>query len=60
MYLDAVRPGVEDIIDDIVAGVRSACTYAGADSITELQHRAVVGVQSAAGYSEGMPLGTSW
>ena len=24
------RPGVEDIIDQIVAGVRSACTYAGA------------------------------
>ncbi len=60
MYLDAVRPGVEDIIDDIVAGVRSACTYAGANNITELQARAVVGVQSAAGYSEGMPLGTSW
>jgi IMP dehydrogenase len=60
MYLDAVRPGVEDIIDDIVAGVRSACTYAGANNIPELQQRAVVGVQSAAGYSEGMPLGTSW
>jgi IMP dehydrogenase len=60
MYLDAVRPGVEDIIDDIVAGVRSACTYAGANNIIELQSRAVVGVQSAAGYSEGMPLGTSW
>jgi IMP dehydrogenase len=60
MYLDPERPGVEDIIDDIVAGVRSACTYAGANSITEFQQRAVVGVQSAAGYSEGMPLGTSW
>ena len=60
MYLDADRPGVEDIIDDIVAGVRSACTYAGARSITELQERAVVGVQSAAGYDEGRPQGTSW
>ena len=29
MYLDPARPGVEDIIDQIVAGVRSACTYAG-------------------------------
>ena len=29
MYLDPERPGVEDIIDQIVAGVRSACTYAG-------------------------------
>jgi IMP dehydrogenase len=60
MYLDPERPGVEDIIDDIVAGVRSACTYAGARTIDELHDRAVVGVQSAAGYSEGMPLGTSW
>jgi IMP dehydrogenase len=60
MYLDADRPGVEDIIDDIVAGVRSACTYAGARSIAELQERAVVGVQSAAGYDEGRPQGTSW
>ena len=30
MYLDPARPGVEDLIDEIVAGVRSACTYAGA------------------------------
>jgi IMP dehydrogenase len=60
MYLDPERPGVEDIIDEIVAGVRSACTYAGARTIDEFHERAVVGVQSVAGYSEGMPQGTSW
>ena len=60
MYLDPDRPGVEDIIDEIVAGVRSACTYAGAATIAEFHERAVVGVQSAAGYSEGLPQGTSW
>ena len=60
MYLDSQRPGVEDIIDQIVAGLRSACTYAGASSIEEFHDRAVVGVQSAAGYDEGRPLGTSW
>ena len=60
MYLDPVRPGVEDIIDQIVAGLRSSCTYAGASSIEEFHERAVVGVQSAAGYDEGRPLGTSW
>jgi IMP dehydrogenase len=60
MYLDPDRPGVEDIIDEIVAGVRSACTYAGASTIAEFHERAVVGVQSAAGYSEGQPQGTSW
>ena len=30
MYLDPARPGVEDLIDQICSGVRSACTYAGA------------------------------
>ena len=60
MYLDPERPGVEDIIDQIVAGVRSACTYAGAATIPEFHERVVVGVQSHAGYDEGRPLGTSW
>ena len=60
MYIDPERPGVEDILDQIVAGVRSACTYAGATTIPELHERAVVGVQSGAGYDEGRPLGTSW
>lgn len=60
MYLDPDRPGVEDIIDQIVAGVRSSCTYAGAKSIRDFHERALVGVQSAAGYDEGRPLGTSW
>ncbi|MEI2422753.1 IMP dehydrogenase, partial [Arthrospira platensis SPKY2] len=35
MYLDPRRPGVEDIIDHIVAGLRSACTYAGAGTLVE-------------------------
>jgi len=60
MYLDPNRPGVEDLIDQIVAGVRSACTYAGARTVTEFQELAVVGIQSAAGYDEGRPQGTSW
>jgi IMP dehydrogenase len=60
MYLDPARPGVEDLIDGIVAGVRSSCTYAGARTIDELHERAVLGVQSSAGYEEGRPLPTSW
>jgi IMP dehydrogenase len=60
MYLDAHRPGVEDILDHIVAGVRSSFTYAGAATVSEFQDRAVVGVQSAAGFDEGRPLGQSW
>ncbi|MGH9066068.1 MAG: GuaB1 family IMP dehydrogenase-related protein [Acidimicrobiales bacterium] len=60
MYLDPDRPGVEDLLDAIVAGVRSACTYAGACNLEELHRRAVVGVQSGAGYAEGRPLQGSW
>jgi len=60
MYLDPERPSVEDVIDTIVAGVRSACTYVGAANLEEFHARAVVGVQTHAGFAEGMPLETSW
>ncbi len=60
MYLDPERPGVEDLLDAIVAGVRSACTYTGASALADLHERALVGLQSAAGYAEGRPLPVSW
>jgi len=60
MYLDPARPGVEDLVDQIVAGVRSSLTYAGARTLDEFFQRAIVGVQSAAGYSEGKPLPGGW
>lgn len=60
MYLDPTRPGVEDLIDEICSGVRSACTYAGAATLGEFRTRAVVGVQTTAGFHEGRPLPTSW
>jgi IMP dehydrogenase len=60
MYVDPDRPGVEDILDQVVAGVRSACTYAGAGSLEEFHERVVVGVQSLAGYEEGLPQSSSW
>jgi IMP dehydrogenase len=60
MYLDPHRSGVEDLIDYICAGVRSACTYAGARTLPELSERAVIGVQSAAGFAEGRPLPGGW
>ncbi|MFI5776442.1 GuaB1 family IMP dehydrogenase-related protein [Nocardia sp. NPDC051570] len=60
MRLDPERPGVEDLIDHICSGVRSACTYAGARSLAELHDKAVLGVQSAAGFAEGRPLPSGW
>lgn len=55
VFLEPGRGGVEDLLDSIVAGVRSSFTYAGAASLPEFQERAVVGVQSAAGFAEGRP-----
>jgi len=60
MYINPDRPGVEDLLDEIIAGVRSSFTYAGATSISDFADRAVVGIQSASGYAEGRPLHTSW
>ncbi len=60
MYLDPHRPGVEDLLDQITAGVRSAATYAGARDLATFAERAVVGVQSGAGYDEGRPVHASW
>lgn len=55
IYLDPADGGVEHLLDRIVSGVRSSFTYAGAASIAEFRQRAVVGVQSAAGFAEGKP-----
>jgi IMP dehydrogenase len=60
MFLDPNRPGVEDLIDEIISGLRSSCTYAGAHNLAEFAERAVIGIQSASGYAEGRPLNTSW
>ena len=60
MFLDPDNPGVEDLVDQITAGVRSSFTYAGARTIAEFAERAVVGLQSSAGYDEGRPLHASW
>ncbi|OXM73158.1 MULTISPECIES: GuaB1 family IMP dehydrogenase-related protein [Amycolatopsis] len=60
MLLDPQRPGVEDLIDEICSGVRSAFTYAGARDIEDFHRRAVLGIQSAAGFAEGRPLPAGW
>ncbi len=60
IYLDPLRPSVEDLLDMITSGVRSSFTYAGARTLPEFAERALVGIQSAAGYEEGKPLPVSW
>lgn len=60
IYLDPERPSVEDLVDMITSGVRSAFTYAGAPTLTDFHVNARVGLQSAAGYEEGKALPVSW
>ena len=60
IYLDPLRPSVEDLVDMITSGVRSSFTYAGAETVAEFHERALVGLQSAAGYEEGKALPVSW
>lgn len=60
MYVNPAAPSVEDLLDDITAGLRSSMTYAGAKNLAEFHERAVVGIQSAAGYDEGRPVASSW
>jgi IMP dehydrogenase len=60
MYLDPERPSIEDLIDSIVAGLRSSCSYAGASNLEEFHELAVVGVQANSGYEEGRPLHINW
>lgn len=58
--IDPLRPSIDDLLDMITSGVRSSMTYAGASTLPEFHDRAVVGVQSAAGYEEGKALPVSW
>jgi IMP dehydrogenase len=60
IYLDPLRPSIEDLLDMITAGLRSSFTYAGSRSLEEFRERALVGIQSAAGYEEGKALPVSW
>jgi IMP dehydrogenase len=60
MFLDPLRPGVEDLLDMITAGLRSSMSYAGAADLAAFRERAVAGIQSAAGYEEGRPVPQSW
>jgi IMP dehydrogenase len=60
IYLDPLRPGIEDLVDMITSGVRSSFTYAGAATVPEFHEHALVGLQSAAGYEEGKALPVSW
>ncbi|HEY6039696.1 MAG TPA: GuaB1 family IMP dehydrogenase-related protein [Kofleriaceae bacterium] len=57
IYIREGQESVGAILVEMITGVQSAFTYAGARTITEFHERAEVGVQTAAGYGEGTPHG---
>jgi IMP dehydrogenase len=56
LYIEEGRESVGAILVEIITGLQSAFTYSGAADCEGFHARAVVGVQSAAGYREGKPL----
>jgi IMP dehydrogenase len=57
IYIREGRESVGDILVDVISGVQSAFTYVGATTLPEFHEKAVVGVQSPGGYTEGKPRG---
>jgi IMP dehydrogenase len=57
IYIRDGQESVGAILVEIITGVQSALTYVGAKTIDEMHERAVVGVQTTAGYGEGTPHG---
>ncbi len=57
IYIREGRESVGAVLVDIISGVQSAFTYVGASTLPTFHEKSVFGVQSAAGYREGMPRG---
>ncbi len=57
VYINPEKPSVGDIVDDFVTWLRSSMTYVWARTLEEYYEKAVIGVQSSAGYHEGTPNG---
>ena len=58
IYMRDGQESVGAILVEMITGVQSAFTYVGARTIEEFSERAVVGVQTPAGYGEGTPHGS--
>lgn len=57
IYLKSGRESVGNIIDEFTAGLRSAMTYVWASDLAEFHEKAIIGVQTQAGFVEGTPHG---
>lgn len=57
VYFKQGRESVGAIVDEMISGLRSAYTYAGALNQEEFFEQAVVGIQTKGGFHEGTPHG---
>ncbi|MEZ4462770.1 MAG: GuaB1 family IMP dehydrogenase-related protein [bacterium] len=57
IYLREGRESVGEILIDVITGVQSSFTYAGAMNWKDYTEAAVIGVQTAGGFHEGTPHG---
>jgi GMP reductase len=55
IYIQEGRESASAVLTEMITGVQSACTYAGVSRVADLHERAVIGVQTMAGYAEGEP-----
>lgn len=57
IYLREGQESVGGILVDMITGVQSAMTYTGASTLDDFAEKALIGVQTSAGYGEGTPHG---
>ncbi|HVV82688.1 MAG TPA: GuaB1 family IMP dehydrogenase-related protein [Kofleriaceae bacterium] len=57
IYIREGQESVGDVLIEMITGVQSAFTYAGARTVDQFHDQAEIGVQTAAGYVEGTPHG---
>ncbi len=57
IYIREGHESASAILVEMITGVQSAFTYAGARTVLDFHECVEVGVQTSAGYGEGLPLG---
>lgn len=57
IYIKPKTETVGDVIDMFATGLQSSMSYTGARNLKEFLEKAIIGVQTASGYTEGTPHG---
>ncbi len=60
MMMRSGSESAEDILDQIMAGLRSTCSYAGVNRLADLHDEVEIGVQSPAAFAESSAVKGHW